>query len=50
MSGSGWISSLAVCWLCGERWVATRPQGVEVLECPSCGEMMGAEDAEEVAR
>ena len=31
----------AWCWGCGHGWIALRPVGVEVLECPQCGEMMG---------
>ncbi len=41
LNGSVWICGTAVCWLCGNRWVAVMPRGAEVLGCPSCGEMMG---------
>lgn len=34
--------SQAECWSCGREWEAVRPEETIVLECPSCGEQMGA--------
>jgi ribosomal protein S27E len=32
----GWESSLVKCDLCGHTWVAVRPAGTAMLECPNC--------------
>ena len=32
------------CDVCQHKWIAVRPQGLEKLECPNCGGMVGFED------
>lgn len=39
------LAGPADCWSCGHTWAAIRPMGTDVLECPECGEMMGAESS-----
>lgn len=36
------VTGPAECWGCGREWIATKPSKTTALECPSCGEMMGA--------
>ncbi len=37
------VTRRAGCWNCGHGWTAVKPEDTDVLECPSCGEMLGAE-------
>ena len=32
------------CDLCGKEWVAVRPEGLTILECPNCGNMVQFEN------
>ena len=37
-------ASLVCCDLCGYKWAAVRPMGIEKLECPNCSNMVYFED------
>lgn len=41
-----WETSLVKCDLCSHEWVAVRPEGLDKLECPNCGNFVYFENIE----
>lgn len=40
----GWAAGQVKCDVCGYEWTAVRPEELDKLQCPNCGNMVNFEN------